>query len=366
MKMDHSARYQRPQAAESAVSEDVTLSCCEEREAEINARQMATESILRLHDRVAFLERRHQVNLIPNLDLCRCCYTTADGALQEYPALEEYRHHLMAESDSEDEASLPDDVTGCAVGGISLEGDDTEDEEDSDDEFDYLLEDTTINISNVEEERKLDIKLRGLHLDSARGHGYGVHRHVNPWKVWEQAGMDTPLPPQAAIVHLYDPCSILSAKLDVVLESSRFASKYKGTKFVRADGKKAVAANPIVSEDRLPCLIAVRDGKIIATCDKLRDVLDRHYNVVDEWALEEWLDRANVLIREIPTLDYMCRIRPEEEALLDSMRKAEKSVEEYYDCGWEGCQKTFCHKHVGAGTDEQDGFVVPPQSINQP
>jgi len=368
--MDHSGIVDRSVAAAAAPTTDVTLSCCEEHEAEINARRTATESILRLHDRVASLERHHQINVVPNSNRYRCYNTMEDDG--DYPALREYRHHLMVESDSEDEASLPDDVTGCAVAGASLDGEETE-EEDEDDEYDYLLEETTLNITNVEEERRLEMKLRGLHLDIARGHGYGVHRHINPGNVWEQAGLNSPNPPQAAIVHLYDPTSIPSAKLDVILESNRFAAKYKGTKFLKADGKKAVSANPIVPKDCLPCIMAIRNGTIIATCDKLRDVMDRHYNVVDEWALEEWLDRANVLIREAPEIDNLVRIRPEEEALLDSIRReneqtsasTEKIVEkEYYDCGLEGCQKTFCHQHIGNGEKGSTaGYVVPPQYI---
>jgi len=355
-RMDHSGV--EPQA------QDVTLSCCEEHEAEINARRNATESILRLHDRVAKLERHHQINLLPNTNLYKSCYTMEDGQLMDYPALREYRHHLMIESDDSDaEASLPDDVTGCAVasrGSLSDDNDDEEEDDDDDSEYDYLLEETTLNISNVEEERRLEMKLRGLHLDIARGHGYGVHRHVNPWNVWEQAGVNTPNPPQAAVLHLYDPTSTPSAKLDIILET-KFASKYKGTKFLKADGKKAV--NTILPPDSVPCLMAIHNGTIIATSDKLRDVMDRHYNVIDEWALEEWLDRANVLIREAPNLDHLVRFRPEEEALLDSIRKDEEVVEEYYDCGLEGCQKTFCHEHVGEGGGP---FALPSPFIDQP
>jgi len=347
-------------------AEDVTLSCCEQHEAEINARKNATESILRLHDRVAKLERHHQINRLPNSDLYKCCYTVGDGQLVDYPALKEYRHNLMVESDDSDaEASLPDDQTGCAVasqGSLSDDNDDEEENEDDDSEYDYLLEETTLNISNVEEERKLEMKLKGLHLDIAKGHGYGVHCHVNPFNVWEQAGVNIANPPQAAVIHLYDPTSTPSAKLDVILESQRFAAKYKGTKFLKANGKKAVSANPIVPEDCLPCLMAIHNGTIIATCDKLRDVMDRHYNVIDEWALEEWLDRANVLIREAPILDNLVRFRPEEEALLDSIRKDQEVVEEeYYDCGMDGCQKTFCHEHVG----EQGSFLPPSFLIDE-
>lgn len=363
--MDHSGIADISQSAGVAPAPDPTLSCCEEHEAEINRRRNATESILRLHDRVAKLERHHQINVLPNSDRYRCCYPTADGELKDYPALREHRHHLMVESESEDEASLPDDVTGCAVAGASLDGEETE-EEDDDDEFDYLLEETTLNITNVEEERRLEMKLRGLHLDIAKGHGYGVYRHINPWNIWEQAGVNSnsPSPPQAVIVHLYDPASIPSAKLDVILESNRFAAKYKGTKFLKADGKKAVAANPIIPEDCLPCIMAIRDGTIIATCEKLRQVMDRHCDVVDECALEEWLDRANVLIREAPEIDNLVRIRPEEEALLDSMRKENEIIEDYYDCGLEGCQKTFCHQHIGNGEQGSTAnYVVPPQYI---
>jgi hypothetical protein len=37
--------------------------------------------------------------------------------------------------------------------------------------------------------------------------------------------------------------------------------------------------------------------------------------------------------------------------------------EERYDCGLEGCNKTFKHEHVGIQTSEQDGLVVKEDTI---
>lgn len=346
---------------------DAKISPCCAKEAEINKRRSETEAVLKFHDLVADLERRHKITFLPNLELCRCCHTMEDEYVHDYPALQEYRRdQMMIESGSEDdEQSNPDDATGCAVGGLSVFGDDDDDNysDDDDDEFDYLLDANTMNISAVEENRIMELKVRAMQLKSAHGHGYGVHRQIHYSKVFTVgAGIDSPLPPEAAVIHLYDPYSVACAKLDVILEGPKFAHLYKGTKFLRADGKMAVRLSQIVSEEHIPCLIAVREGNLVSYCANLTGIVDRGENV-DEWALEEWLDNANVLIRDMPSIDTMCRIRPEEEALLASMMKSSKPddycrSDDYYDCGVENCEKTFPHKHIGIPTDEQDGLVI--------
>lgn len=41
---------------------------------------------------------------------------------------------------------------------------------------------------------------------------------------------------------------------------------------------------------------------------------------MDTRAVELWLESAGVLLTDVPPLDLLCRIRPEEEMLLESIR----------------------------------------------
>jgi hypothetical protein len=83
----------------------------------------------------------------------------------------------------------------------------------------------------------------------------------------------------------------------------------------------------------------------------------------------EWLDRAGVLLSQVPLLEELCLIRPEEEALMDSLYDVPKKSAAMsqqparYDCGREGCKKSFPHEHIGEKTAQQDGLVVPESTI---
>jgi len=86
---------------------------------------------------------------------------------------------------------------------------------------------------------------------------------------------------------------------------------------------------------------------------------------VDRSALEAWLFRTGALDqRTPPPFETLCRMRPEEEALMDSLRAPAQQVQEsYYDCGLPGCQKTFAHEHVGVATEQQAGMVVSADKV---
>jgi hypothetical protein len=103
--------------------------------------------------------------------------------------------------------------------------------------------------------------------------------------------------------------------------------------------------------------------------------------------VERWLYRAGALVDEVPHPDELCGIRPEEEALLDGMRRSsgmagqrrlggggttkvgEDSDEDEprdhhrYDCGVAGCDKSFYHEHVGIRTETQDGLLVSESQV---
>ena len=115
----------------------------------------------------------------------------------------------------------------------------------------------------------------------------------------------------------------------------------------------------------LPCLIAIREGAIRTTCPQLSS-LSHGNNGIDVHAVESWLDQAGVLLDRPPPMEELCLIQPEQEALMDAMGMSAATTqvkEERYDCGLEGCSKSYFHEHVGVTTSEQSGLVVPPEEV---
>ncbi|KAL3792702.1 hypothetical protein ACHAW5_005807 [Stephanodiscus triporus] len=356
-------------------------------------------------------------NLLPNVDFdgdgCRCCYDpNGDGG--EYDLLTRARE---------------DGTRGrrVVVGRVGAGSDEDEDEEkrrrdgtedsddsdsDSDDgEFDYLLDedDGPTNDALYDDDgpmarRRAELVDVVRRLEAARCHGYGVHRQMSPSRVFAAAGHrrlrllggrddDVRPPPRGSVLHLFDPNSTLSASLDLCLED--LARRHPGTKFVRGHGVASIAhASASVaaggggcSDDDgwrradLPMLLALRDGAIVAWSSGLRDFRDGDGTGVETDAVERWLDRAGALISDPPPHpDELCGIRPEEDALLDGMRrlngigrrgggtKAEEDSDDgmhddRYPCGVAGCDKSFYHEHVGIKTDAQDGLLVSESQV---
>jgi hypothetical protein len=82
-------------------------------------------------------------------------------------------------------------------------------------------------------------------------------------------------------------------------------------------------------------------------------------------AVYEWLDRAGALLEQPPLWEAVCRIRPEEEALMDYMttQKPPPKEEKRFNCGMDDCQKTFPHEHVGIKNEQQSGLLVSEEEI---
>jgi len=191
----------------------------------------------------------------------------------------------------------------------------------------------------------------------------------------------------SCVVHLYHDAAD-SAHLDLHLES--IASSHRGTKFLRVSGRVALIINPeIVAQQPplkrldpntdVPALVAVRDGSVVTTTP-LSDLCEG--DTLDPLALKQWLSQTGVLSTSPPPMEELCRIRPEELALYESgfykggdagleqrradglmpRRSAEASKvrkeEEFYECGVEGCQKSFHHEHVGVSNEMQSGLLV--------
>ena len=316
---------------------------------------------------------------------CRCCYDpNSDGG--EYLALAEARERLRLEEVEEKK----DEYFSTEETNDPPEDDDNvkdSDDDDSDDEFDYLLdEDLPGDSVELEERRRAELEFMMLRVEMAKLHGYGTHRQMHPRRVLKAAGLGgggktrLPNPPRFVVLHLMDPESSLSAELDLFLE--KLALNYVGTKFFRSYGQNTLLLNPVLcksvlpprvlpDQDSMPCLVAIRDGTVVAVSIRLREVTTTDDMLVTH-AVHSWLQMANVLEETPPAFDNICRIQPEEDALLDSMRipqpqqkssPLEEEEDDHFHCGVAGCFKKFYHEHVGIQTETQTGRVVAEEDV---
>eukprot|EP00985_Skeletonema_marinoi_P027377 scaffold22381_cov139-Skeletonema_marinoi.AAC.5 len=371
---------------------DPTLDSCCQREIETNRKQSAVEKTLRAHDRVAQAENERRqfhsggaggafrsFNLVHGLSFgsgCRCCYDpNTDGGDYELlaAAKEELMANLINEQGDEDDASVEH---GRHLSDNNRERDGDDDSSDDDSEFDYLLDDDVPGLSSeYENQRRAELENLAQRAEILHHHGYGVHRQMHPQRVFAAAGYGTDtmrdvVRPKGSVIHLFDAFSQRSVALDLYLE--RIAAKYHGTKFVRGIGVASILYADGNGDDAwkkgdLPMLLAVREGKVVAWNAGLKDFFssaDLETRVVGQW-----LDRAGVLFESAPSLDEICRIRPEETALLENMMKLNRlgdgglEEEERYNCGVAGCCKSFQHEHVGVKTEAQNGLLVSEDQV---
>jgi hypothetical protein len=356
---------------------DPTLDSCCQREIENNRKMSALESTLRRHDRIALAERRRR-NVIPNFSFgegCRCCYDPeSDGG--EYVALIEVREAKQSEKAKDETSDL--------IHSTQNEDDKESDDSDDDSEFDFLLDEHIPGQNELEQERLQELQLSVMIRDSARQHGFGVHRQFHPARLLHAAGLGmggirgnrAAAVPPAAVVHLYDPDSVMCANLDLYLEEIA-EHTYKGTKFMRSNGRSTLAMNADLAKESLPklspdtgipSLIAVKDGVVVSFCP-VSSLGSEREGRIEEHAVEQWLDNAGVLLRDVPLeFEDFCRLRPEEDALIENMmrekaRLQETNPEEIYNCGVPGCQKTFYHEHVGVANEVQSGLLVDQDTV---
>mmetsp|Transcript_3135 Transcript_3135/g.4236 ORF Transcript_3135/g.4236 Transcript_3135/m.4236 type:complete len:393 (+) Transcript_3135:98-1276(+) len=357
---------------------DPTLDSCCQRDIEDNLKMSALRRTLQRHDVVAARERRrrHLVDAT-GFQGCRCLYDPqADGG--EYPALNELK--------TERQQSIIGEV-GDSLSCVVIRDDNEEkkkeesaedrSDDDSDDEFDYLLDDDLSGqggeeLKMIEEQRRIELEMEIFEREMEMQHGYGTHRQMHPTRSLKAAGLTqgTRDPPPFVVVHLFDGLSSACALLDLYLEE--LAQQMRGTKFIRSDGRMTFVLEASLVQKALPrlrvdsdvpCLIAVKDGVAIQTAP-LKMFIDNSENVVTG-AVYEWLRQSGVLHERPPVLEALCRLRPEEEALLEVLVRDDQlpKQEDIYCCGVTGCQKTFMHQHVGIETKEQSGLVVPEHEI---
>jgi hypothetical protein len=386
-------------ALNNGASLDPTLDSCCQRDLEDRRRGQALRSTLQRFDVVAERERRrrHAVSFNGSANCeeqdsgCRCIYDpNSDGG--EYRTLTELR--AARESTSQNDAIHEpeydvDDRKNSNENDHSAIHNDRSDEE-SEDEYDYLLDedipngDTALSVKNFEEARRAELEWELLKNEIALLHGYGIHRQIHPRRVLTMAGLNAStnrshiVPPSAVVLHLVDADSMASASLDLYLD--QLAKRYRGTMFLRSSGRATLLLDAVLvakslpmfrslsqPDVYLPALVAIRDGVAVNACLQLQGLL-RSRTITDfeieEAAVHDWLDGCGVLRDHPPNVDAMCRLRPEEEALLDScLRSVTVSEEERYDCGREGCFKTFPHEHVGEQNERQDGLLLSEAEI---
>ncbi len=371
---------------------------------EDNRKRNALETTLRRHDRIALAERRRR-HLIKDLsfgEACRCCHDQNDGG--EYTALIELRASL-SEQNQENQEDLDLDHQDYENHAYERKVNNDSDNDDSDDdsEFDYLLDEdlpgggeSDSQLQLLQQERMAELQLSAIMRESAMQHGFGVHRQFHPQRVLYAAGLGlegkarvgvADIPP-AAVIHLNED-NVLSASLDLCLEEMAL-NRYRGTKFVRSYGRSTMTFNaelvqrvfPKMKKDSsLPALIAVKDGVVVSICENLSLFVAGGGNThscnkiddaqVEPRAVEEWLDRTGVLLHDVP-IDFedYCRIRPEEDSLLQNMMREKARIDEIneesiFQCGVPGCRKTFHHEHVGVKNEEQSGLVVSKEKIEE-
>jgi hypothetical protein len=368
---------------------DPSLDACCQRDAEDRARYGALKRTLDRFDVVAERERqrKHLVQLTSHVG-CRCLYDPdVDGG--EYTALIQLRAERPQEGSQEpasNKVTEVDTLRGDLVGEMKegLEKGEAGADSDEDDEFDYLLDEDLPGqeseaVQAWQEARKIEMETSMLRQEVEEYHGYGKHRQFHPRRIFSVVGLvrtgrEIAPPPPFVVLHLYDSESAASAWLDLYLES--FSIKARGTLFVRAYGRGALVqkdSSPLQSQLKaqtdMPALVLLKDGVVVTVVPNLRGLLvdspEESQPRVDRAALEAWLFRAGALDeRSPPAYESLCRMRPEEEALMDSMRAPAQPVEEsYYDCGMPGCKKTFSHQHVGVPTEQQTGMVVSEDKI---
>ena len=368
---------------------DPTLDSCCQREMAERAQYGAMQRTLRRFDVIAERERRrkHLVQLPSHAMGCRCLYDPKlDGG--EYAALTALRAARPAEEKADAAATKIAEKPGS--NDVNMDGqkhnefNQDDDDDDDDDEFDYLLDEAIPGqeseaVTTWEETRRMEMEAMILCREVEEYHGYGKHRQFHPRRVVSVVGLVrngrvAAPPPPMVVLHLYESESYASAWLDLYLED--FAEQARGTLFVRSHGRGTLVqedSGPLQSllqaRSDMPALVLVKEGSVVTVVPNLRGLLvdspEENEPHIDRAALEAWLFQTGALDRTTPP-DYetVCRMRPEEEALMDSLRvPASTPQESFYDCGLPGCQKTFAHEHVGIATEKQDGLVVSAETV---
>jgi len=349
----------------SRVPLDPTLDSCCQREIEATSAKDAALSAVRSKDKIFEKQRLIARENDKIRGRCACCFVERlEG--EDYPVLAGLRAIRFAEAFSaQAQTDLPSDRPANAVDS---------DSDDSDSDFDDLLDDLPASFTSQLEEQQTTLAL--LHA-----HGFGNPLSLSPTSLPSAisplvAGEHVP-----TVIHLYDPTLTDSAHLDLHLEC--LASEHPGTRFFRVDGT-ALFNNPypqiqklrelfrLTSSADVPALIALRGGIVENVSQKLEafGTIDRTPSLSPNFpssptlsldAVSSWLNSSNVLAATA-TID-VARLCAASVAVRESLAKAQEKaledadLEERFDCGMNGCCKTFVHQHIGAEGDGQTAML---------
>ena len=371
---------------------DPTLDTCCQRDLQERAQYGAMQRTLRRFDVIAERERRrkHLVQLPGhNTAGCRCLYDPqVDGG--EYAALTALRatRSVVEKEESNDAETVEENKETKALLVEEKKDDEKNNDDSDDDEFDYLLDEEIPGqesqaVQTWQETRMMEMEAVMLCKEVQENHGYGKHCQFHPRRIASVVGIvrggRQATPPPMVVLHLYESESPACAWLDVYLEE--FAAQARGTLFVRSHGRGTLVqedAGPLQAhlhaQSDMPALVLIKQGVVLTAVPKLRGFVvhlpEEHEPHIDRAALEAWLFQSGALDRtQAPDYETLCRMRPEEEALMDSLRApaaaaaAAAQEETYFECGLPGCRKTFAHEHVGITTEQQAGLVVSEDKV---
>ena len=335
--------------------------------------------------------------------------TRLNNATEDEEEYENRKKYPLGDSDDDHDVDTNNMKVESSLTTKTISASTENESEEELDEYDYLLDDdlpsgsggissTNKTLKALEEQRRMELEWEIFQNEVAMLHGYGIHRQIHPQRILSIAGLfhsnqRTTIvePPPYVVMHLVDADNIGSASLDLYLEV--LATKFRGTMFVRSSGRATLLlndANIIDSvlpmfrnytvsknvDSSLPALVAIRNGTAINACLQLQGLLSTSYsrdydtnnNEVEPFAVRDWLDHCGVLQERSPDVDTMCRIRPEEEALLDSCTRRQRQPEvieegQRYDCGKNDCSKSFPHEHIGERNEQQNGLLISETEI---
>ncbi|CAM9815309.1 unnamed protein product [Ectocarpus sp. 6 AP-2014] len=314
-----------------------THPCCQ-KDSEAKARALKLRSALDKVDLSQIAERARKAAFSSGL----AGPPASRGGVGDYPALREARAAAAAAAakDSRNDGA----ARGAGYGDGIVEGhnnnsrvDSDDDDDDDDDDLDYLLDDPEIT-------RMAQIRVEAMHADATRlqnlrALGFGLHIEV-PESGVEEASRGQ-FRGAGVVLHLYDADSELGASLDLLLEAK--AGSYMGTRFVRCRLRPESAVAATMRIRRVPALACYKGGVRMAYTEQLSQF--GNSDGVDPGAVERWLVASGTLEFDPPDADALCEGGGLGMVGDDGDGDDEESAEARYDCGLDGCHKTFKHDH---------------------
>ncbi|CAN0223958.1 unnamed protein product [Pylaiella littoralis] len=274
------------------------------------------------------------------------------GGAEDYPALRDARATAAAKGGGTVGTGLVVSGEGAQDGANRSDGSDDDDDDDDDDDLDYLLDDP--EITHMAQARVEAMHADAARLQSLRALGFGVHSEVPESEV--EVASSRRFRGAGVVLHLYNPDSTLGAWLDLLLECK--AGSYMGTRFMRCrlNPESGVASRMRIQ--RVPALACYKGGVRVAYTEQLSQFGDS--DGVEPGAVDRWLAASGTLEFDPPDINTL----REGNGVLGARGGRDESEEDEaaearFDCGLDGCHKTFRHDHflaAAGGRGLPEGF----------